>query len=263
MEKARLYHPDYPAVESSHPIRYPSVYAPLPQAPPSPSHQQDGAFQVLAIPCSRDRHPDSHSAICLSDNARDSRYSETTSNDSTAVSMGGDEYCLCSADGFCFSASGNPSSLAHLSVFPNYGQRWQLQRADYEGRIVANLSQASFQSNAAADSSLSASMTTPGYPAPCRRFPKMGQTCLRSSYASRSRGGGGGGGQHHQGVAPSWSSVDCGRPRPEGRARSDERMEDEVLVNRSARTPVGYRRIPRAESVSPRCRSKRSTCVEA
>lgn len=251
MEKARLFHPDYPPVESSHPIRYPSVYAPLPQAPLSPSHLQDGGgFQVLAIPCSgHDRHPDSHSAICLSDNVRDSRYSETTSNESTALSMA-DEYCPCSsAEEYCF---GVRPSLAHLPVFPN-GHRWELQKVGYEGRIVADLR----QSNAD-----SASMTTPGYAAahvaPCRRFPKMGQTCLRSSYASRSRGG-----QHQGAAVPNWSSVvDFGRPRPEGRARSDERMEDEVLINRCARTPVGYRRIPRAGSVSPRCRSKRLTCVE-
>lgn len=262
MEKTRLYRPEYTAVASSpHPAaaRFPGVYAPLPQVPLSPaSHrrQRDGV-QVLAIPCDYDRHQDTLWAACLNDKLRQS----TGTCDETVLSGGdstanviGDGYCLCHRERFPSVPRGEtspPAAVVDPSAF-----LWRPRRVDSEARFPSDRPrlQVSFQPPRT-DSRRSLG-TISGASAPSRKFPKMGQTCLRSSYTARSRGhrrsedwssaadaGGGGGGGG-------------GRPRPEGRARSEDRREEEVLINRCVRAPIGYRRLPRTGSISPRCRSK-------
>lgn len=247
-EKARLYRPE----SSPHPARFPGVYAPLPQVPLSPAshHQRDGV-QVLAIPCDYNGHPDTLWTACLNDRLRESTYNETVLSgcgDSMANVISGDGYCVCHRERFSSVPHHVETSPTDPFVFP-----WRPKRVVSEVHFPSDHRprQVSFQpSRTDSRRSLSA---FGGAAAPTRKFPKMGQTCLRNSYNARSRG---------RRRAEDWSSADTvggggGRPRPEGRARSEDRTEEEVLINRCVRNPVGYRRLPRTGSVSPRCRSKK------
>lgn len=253
LEKARLYHRTEEYPDDGHVAgRFPVVYAPVPQAPPSPPHHArdfcppgyDPGYMSTANDVAMERNSSESST----------RTYETLSVDGTAIG-----FCVCGRERICLSSSVQTPVIG-CPVMQN--GRWHplTKNTDFDGWYPEETYCPNQQLPVAVACHAKADPATTDDPQPnfptigsagtSRKFPKMGQTCLRNSYASRGRSRTHG--LTQDGLADWSTTEDCGRPRPEGRARSEDRVDDEVLINRCVRTPVGYRRLARAGSVSPR-----------